>query len=231
MKLPLTGYGLRELILFPLLIAVLAVTCWYVWPGGRPWCQLIFGLLLLMVLAFFRDPPRRIPDESDILLAPADGKITDIGEFDEVEFIPGKIQRIGIFLSIADVHINRAPCAGEVGYVQAHPGKCYNAMRSDMASQYNRANCVGIRCPDHPAGMVLVKQITGVIARRIVCRVNPGDVLSAGNRFGMIKFGSRTELYLPVNNQAKIMVKKGDIVRAGTTILVRYDAGNRQKSS
>jgi len=224
MRLPLTGYGLRELILFPLLLVSLAVMCWYVWPDGRPWCQMMSGVLLLAVLAFFRDPPRRIPDDPGILLAPADGKITDIGEFDEKEFIQGKVQRIGIFLSVADVHINRASCAGEIGYVQAHPGKCYNALKSDMASQHNQANCVGILCPDHPAGTVMIKQITGAIARRIVCRVKPGDVLAAGDRFGMIKFGSRTELFLPVNDQAKIKVKKGDIVRAGTTILVHYDS-------
>ncbi|KPK77576.1 MAG: hypothetical protein AMJ79_02735 [Phycisphaerae bacterium SM23_30] len=228
MKIPLTGYGLRELILFPTLLLAAGIVSWFAWSAGRPWCQIAAAILGLGVLAFFRDPPRQVLNDQDVLLAPADGIITDICEVEEPEFIKGSARRIGIFLSVLDVHINRTPCDGVVEYIRAHPGKCYNALRTRLASEKNKANCVGLHCPDHPAGMVMVKQITGVIARRIVCRCKPGDMLSAGERFGMIKFGSRTELFLPEDGRAQIMVKKGDKVRAGTTILVHYGSTKSQ---
>lgn len=228
MNIPLTRYGLRELIIFPALFISAGLVSWFAWPEGRPWPQGIAFLLLLGILAFFRDPQRQIPDEQGVLLAPADGKITDICQMTETEFIKGPARRIGIFLSITDVHINRTPCAGVVSYLKAHPGKCYNALKFEAASQHNQSHCLGLHCPDHPAGVVLVKQITGAIARRIVCKCKPGDKLEAGERFGMIKFGSRTELFLPEDDQAQVLVKKGDIVRGGCTILVRYSLDDAQ---
>jgi len=222
MKLTLTTYGKPQLIVIPLVLLGLAGVVGQVWPGVSPGPQLVAGVLILAALAFFRDPHREIPDEKDILLAPADGKITDITEVEETEYIKGQVLRIGIFLSVFDVHINRAPCGGVVRYIQKHPGKCLNAMRAEAASAQNEANSVGIECPEHPVRMVMVKQITGAIARRIVCGCEVGDSLAAGERFGMIKFGSRTELFLPSDERAEILVKKGDTVRAGTTIMVRY---------
>jgi len=222
MRIPLTRYGLRELILLPILLAAMGVVFWDFLPITWPWVQIVLGLLWLCVTLFFRDPERIIPPEGNLLLAPADGKITDIVEVEEDRYIQGPTVRIGIFLSVLDVHINRSPCAGRVEHIHEQAGKCINAMRYEAASKQNRANSVGLNCGDHPAGKVLVKQITGAIARRIVCVVQVGDSLTGGERFGMIKFGSRTELYLPKAENAQVLVAKGDIVRAGATILVRY---------
>jgi len=223
MKTRITRYGIRE-IRIALIAAVLAgLVCWWLLPSLRPWCQLAAGLFLMLIAAFFRDPHREIPDAARVLLAPADGKVTDIVEVEEQEFLHGPAVRIGIFLSVFDAHINRTPCAGKVGYVKEHPGRCLNALRFEAASAQNQANCVGLNCTDHPARMVMVKQITGAIARRIVCSCRVGDELTAGERFGMIKFGSRTELFMPIDERLKVVVEKGATVRAGETILVRYD--------
>lgn len=226
MTTPFTRYGLRELILVPSVLLLAALACWRIWPDASPWPQLAAALGILAVLAFFRDPHRTVPpNSSDVLLAPADGQVTDIIQVREDEFLRDQVWRIGIFLSVANVHINRSPCAGQVAYVQQHPGKCYNALRSQAASLHNRSASVGLKCLDHPAGNLLVKQITGAIARRIVTAVSPGDRLAAGQRFGMIKFGSRTELYFHCPSESQIIVKKGDKVRAGVTVLVDYSAG------
>ncbi len=230
MKLTLTPYGKPQLIVMPLILLGLAGVAGQVWPWASPVPQLAAAVLILAVLAFFRDPHREIPAEKDILLSPADGKVTDITFPDENEYLQRPAIRIGIFLSVFDVHINRAPCRGTVKYIKHHPGKCLNALRSEAASAENEANSVGMECPEHPAGMILVKQITGAIARRIVCGCGVGDDLAAGERYGMIKFGSRTELYLPRDEKAQILVKKGDVVRAGKTLMVRYqldDNSNR----
>ncbi len=222
MNIPLTRYGLRELILFPMIFILLAVVFYVVLPGWRPWPQLLAFVLIISVCAFFRDPLRQVPQEKNILLAPADGKITDIIEMEETEYIKGRARRIGIFLSVLDVHINRAPCEGKVEYIQEREGKCLNAMRAAAASEQNQSNTLGMLCLGHPVGKVMVKQITGAIARRIVCACRTGSKLEAGERFGMIKFGSRTELFFPVDSRASIQVKAGDTVRAGQTVLVRY---------
>lgn len=223
MKTRITRYGIREVCIVLVAAVVAGIVCWWLLPSLRPWCQLAAGLFFILIAAFFRDPERDIPDAAKVLLAPADGKVTDIVEVDEQEFLHGRAIRIGIFLSVFDVHINRTPCAGKVGYVKEHPGKCLNAMRSQAASGQNQANCVGLNCTEHPAGMVMVKQITGAIARRIVCACGVGDELTAGEQFGMIKFGSRTELFMPIDERLKVVVQKGTTVRAGKTILVRYD--------
>lgn len=208
----------------PLALAALAGLLAWLWPAGVPWPQIVLGVLGVGVVLFFRDPERAVPDEPNALLAPADGQVTDILEVDDAPFLEGAAIRIGIFLSIFDVHINRAPCAGRVENIDRQPGRCINAMKYQDASRWNRACGVGMDCPDHPAGRVLVKQITGAIARRIVTAVAPGDALAAGQRFGMIKFGSRTELYLLRDPRARILVRPGDVVRAGRTVLVRYEA-------
>jgi len=218
MRIPITRYGWLQ-VAVALVLLVLGIAFFL---GKGNWIGLLMAAVALGVLAFFRDPERKIPAEANVLLAPADGKITDVGPAVENEFIHGQTMRIGIFLSVLDVHINRACCGGEVAYIQGHPGKCINAMRAAKASEYNRANCLGLNCPEHPAGKVMIKQITGVIARRIVCKCRVGNRLDAGQRYGMIKFGSRTELFFPVDERAEIMVKKGDTVRAGATIMVRY---------
>jgi len=223
MRIPITRYGLPQVVLVPLLIILVALLVFLLWPAGRPWSLVVGVAAAVGVLAFFRDPQRKIPEGANLLLAPADGKITDIIEVDQCEYLEGPALRIGIFLSVLDVHLNRSPCAGRVSYLKAHPGKCINAMRWHAASEQNQAQSLGIDCPDHPAGQVLVKQITGAIARRIVCECVLGEELSTGQRFGMIKLGSRTELFLPINSKARVLVEVGQTVRAGSSILVSYD--------
>lgn len=222
MRLPLCPYGRRELIAIPLVAFGLALLVVLLSPLTWLIPVLIASVVTLAGWAFFRDFERDIPTEAHILLAPADGKVTDVCEIAEPEFIKARAIRIGIFLSVFNVHVNRVPCSGQVRYIQEKPGKCLNALRSQEASEQNQATCLGLDCPEHPAGKIMVKQITGAIARRIVCAVNIADKLVAGQRYGMIKFGSRTELYLPLNSDAEILVQKGDVVRAGLTGMVRY---------
>ncbi len=182
-------------------------------------CILLAGAA---ILSFFRDPERRVPSENNVLVSPADGKITDITEVEEHEFFDGPVMRIGIFLSVFNAHINRAPCKGKVSWKHEKPGLCLNALKSELASQKNQSCSIGMDCPDHPAGKVVVKQITGAIARRIVCECSEGSELLTGERYGMIKFGSRTELFIPKSKAADIIVKAGDKVKAGETIMVKY---------
>jgi len=222
MKMTITRYGMPQVVLAPLISLGAGVILGLLFPGGGYWPLITAAVLAVAVLGFFRDPYRQIPNDKNVLLAPADGKITDIVEINEPEFIAGRALRIGIFLSVFDVHINRMPCSGKVGYIRHQPGKCINAMRAEAASRQNQAVLMGLDCPGSPAGKVMVRQITGAIARRIVCACKTGDEFTAGQQYGMIKFGSRTELFLPVNEKAEIIVKPGQTVRAGSSIMVRY---------
>lgn len=166
------------------------------------------GLMLTVGVAlFFRDPERIIPQTPESIVSPADGRV--------MEIVPEntQTQRISIFLSLWDVHMNRAPYGGVVRSVVYTPGKFLAAYRPE-ASFVNEANTVTIA--DHGREFI-VKQIAGVLARRIVCRVRPGDTLEKGQRYGLIRFGSRTDLLLPAT--AEIAVQVGDTVRGGETIL------------
>jgi phosphatidylserine decarboxylase len=222
MRIPLTRYGLTPMIMILAITLATGGLCALFWPGAAPWPQLGCAILLGAGLAFFRDPQRSIPDAAEALLSPADGKITDITRMDENEFINGPACRIGIFLSVFDVHVNRSPCAGTVSYIHRHAGACHNALNYKLASSKNQAVSLGLDCPGHPAGKVKVKQITGAIARRIVCPCRAGQTLAAGERYGMIRFGSRAEVFVPDNPELDILVQPGDPVRGGLTVLARY---------
>ena len=163
--------------------------------------------LTVGVALFFRDPERSIPQTPETIVSPADGRV--------MEIVPENAQtrRISIFLSLWDVHINRAPYGGIVQSVVYTPGKFLAAYRQE-ASWVNEANTVTIA--DHGREFI-VKQIAGVLARRIVCRVRPGDTLEKGQRYGLIRFGSRTDLLLPAT--AEVVVQVGDVVRGGETVL------------
>ena len=166
------------------------------------------GLVLTVGVAlFFRDPERSIPQTPETIVSPADGRV--------MEIVPENAQtrRISIFLSLWDVHINRAPYGGVVQSVVYTPGKFLAAYRQE-ASWVNEANTITIA--DHGREF-MVKQIAGILARRIVCRVRPGDTLEKGQRYGLIRFGSRTDLLLPAT--AEIAVQVGDVVRGGETVL------------
>ena len=174
-----------------------------------------FVLLCVCTVAFFRDPERAAPVGPNIIVAAADGTVMDILELDEKEVLKNKTRRVGIFLSIFDVHTNRAPIDARVIYRQQRSGLFLDARRPDC-SEKNQSMTWGF---ENPRVTIVVRQISGAIARRIVAWANVGDELKKGERFGMIRFGSRTELYLPLN--AEVLVKVGDHVLGGSTIIAR----------
>jgi phosphatidylserine decarboxylase len=218
--IPLTKYGVRELLLATLLLGGAGAAIGFLLPPPWTWAAVLPGLLWLYVLAFFRDPNRTIPQDPDVFVSPADGVVTDITELDNVEYLGGPALRVGIFLSVFDVHVNRSPCAGTVEYLQYKAGEFLDA-RSTDATHRNECQAIGLSCPQWGGLKVLIRQIAGLIARRIVCPLKAGDTLAAGERFGMIKFGSRTELIVPRQAGFVPAVKVGDGVWGGSSILGR----------
>ena len=194
-----------------LILAAIGVAVWFV----SAWLSLIFLTLFLFTIAFFRDPNRPVPPGPNLIVAPADGRVRDIVELDEKEILKTKTRRVGIFLSIFDVHTNRAPIDGRIVYRQHHAGLCLDARDPDC-SEKNEAITWAF---ENSRGAIVVRQLTGAIARRIVAWANVGDELKKGQRFGMIRFGSRTELYLPLD--AEVLVKTGDHVSGGSTVIAR----------
>ncbi len=219
MRIPLTRYGLREILLiggcFALLVALAIVL-------GVLWLAVIPALGLAFVLYFFRDPTRRIPPEAGVVVAPADGKVVAITDLDHEEFIEAPAKRIDIFLAVYNVHVNRAPIAGEVAYIEHRDGPYLNAMNI-AAGAKNKATSVGIRADR--GFPYLVRQIVGAIARHIVTAAQVGDHLDRGERFGMLKFGSRTQLSIPADVPFTVEVEVGDIVKGGETVLGRIRPG------
>jgi phosphatidylserine decarboxylase len=204
MRLPVA----REGWLFILGPAVIAGGLWL---AGRRRLALPFAAASLASLGFFRDPEREVPAVPNAVLAPADGTVTEVVE-DADEFV-GPAVRVSIFLSPLDVHVNRAPIDGRVVRTVYTPGQFLAAYRPE-------AGTVNERCAVHLQGQtarVTVVQIAGVVARRIVCRVGAGDKLAAGQRFGMIRFGSRTDCYMPKSTEVR--VSPADRVTAGVTVI------------
>jgi phosphatidylserine decarboxylase len=216
--LPFARWGLWELNLlgWPLL----AIVALLIWLGGVwQWLAVAPAVLLFLIVYFFRDPPRRIPTEAGAIVAPADGKIVDVTPLDDYEFIGGPAVRVGVFLSIFNVHINRAPCDGRVIETHYQPGKFLNAMRPESATE-NESMWIGFESLDQPTRRFAVRQISGMFARRIVCKLRPGQTVERGAKFGMIKLGSRTELILPPD--AQVLVQVGDKIRAGRDVVARW---------
>ncbi|MGI8890783.1 MAG: phosphatidylserine decarboxylase [Chthoniobacterales bacterium] len=180
-----------------------------------PWLALLFIALIAYTFAFFRDPERAIPSDPDLVVAAADGVVVEIAELDETEVVKAPMRRVAIFLSVFDVHTNRAPFDGRVIYRQHHDGLCLDA-RNPECSVKNEAMTWAF---EHPRATLVVRQITGAIARRIVGWSAIGDELKKGERFGMIRFGSRTEVYLPLS--AEVLVKVGDRVAGGASAIAR----------
>jgi len=177
---------------------------------------LVLTPLWLLILFFFRDPERSIPAGEQLVLSPADGKIVDISTVHEPLFIQGPALRISIFMSITDVHVNRAPVTGTVQLVRHTPGKFLQAFRPE-ASDVNENILMGIQTGRGP---VLVKQIAGILARRCVNYAAVGDCLEKGQRFGLIRFSSRVDLLLSSNAQP--VVKLGEQVQAGSSVIAHW---------
>lgn len=201
----------RDAVPYLIVLAVLTVITY----GFLPWLALIPGILFLFVGFFFRNPPRTIPSDEGILVSPADGRIMEVSEIYEDRYLKSKAIRVSIFLSIFNVHLNRCPMDGTIGYRSYRPGKMLPAFKSHV-SEINEKNYVGI---ENGSFRILVNQITGFIARRIVCWVKLDDKVSRGDIFGLIKFGSCTEIIVPTN--VEIFVKKGDMVVGGETVIGR----------
>lgn len=215
-RLRLARWGLGELVIMgaPLLIATVLLAIWF-WP-----LAFVPGVVLVWLVSFFRDPARAVPTGSELVLAPADGRIAEVTELEHDEFVGGPAVRIGIFLSIFNVHINRSPLAARVIRLRYWPGKFLNALNPASAWQ-NESMWIGLEQDQPPHRRIVVRQIAGLFARRIVCDLRPGERLEPGAKFGMIKLGSRTELVVPAAGFTP-SVAVGQHVAAGTTVLGRY---------
>lgn len=192
------------------------------------WWALLPGLLSGALLSFYRDPPRRVPLDDRTLLSPADGKVMCVERRHGSDGCPRV--RIVIFLSVANVHVNRSPCRGRVADVRYRAGQFLNALRP-AATELNERSALTLEPPPPLPGPVEVTQIAGLLARRIVCAVRPGDALAQGQRFGMIKLGSQTELTVPDDPRWHVLVRAGQAVRGGLTPLLRFDDGDATDSA
>ena len=209
--------GLPTIIL-SLFISLILVMIGLILESG--WSYVLYlaavGLSGFM-LFFFRDPKRSVPENADeLLLAPADGKVITITDTNEPQYLKSDVRCISIFLSAFDVHVNRNPLSGTVEYLKYHPGKYLVAWHEKASSENERAE-FGVK---HPSGnRILYRQITGIMARRIVYKTKEGDQISAGERFGIMKFGSRMDILVPPD--LELTISEGDKTVAGETILAK----------
>lgn len=203
---------------YPFILAALFCII-VVWAVGLVWLEVLLVPLGIFVVAFFRDPERETPADKSAIVSPADGKVIKVEEIKDDKFLKAEALRICIFMNVFNVHVNRVPAAGRVVDVIYNPGKFFNASL-DKASVHNEQNAVIMEGPGNRR--FAFNQIAGLIARRIVCYAKPGMGYEKGQRFGLIRFGSRVDVYLPAKCKAK--VKVGDKVRAGSSILGCWDA-------
>ncbi len=178
---------------------------------------IFFGLLFIFHFFFFRDPERITPDEENLIIAPADGKIIKIETVREELYIKDEVQLVSIFMSVFNVHVNRIPLNGKIELVKHKKGQ-FLAAWADAAIEHNEQVLIGIHNDKY--GKILFAQIAGLIARRIICRLKEGDRVEKGERFGLIKYGSRVDLYLP--KQVSLKVQVGDAVKAGRSIIGEF---------
>ncbi len=207
----------REGIPFILIALAMAAAAYAGALARRSWplwlLAFVLTLLVLWVAYFFRDPERTGPRGDRVVISPADGKVIDIREVDEPAFLQGRAIRISVFMNVFNVHVNRYPVSGNVAYVHYNPGKFLNAA-ADKASLENEQSSVGVQTA---RGRVLFRQIAGLIARRIVTYSREGDDAVQGERMGLIRFGSRVDVFVPVGSTVK--VRLGEKPVAGTTVL------------
>jgi phosphatidylserine decarboxylase len=222
MHSPLTRYGLPQVAVYPLLAFLAMAVCFVFLKDARVLIpvEIVLFFVLLWMLSFFRDPARTVNNDETVLFSPADGTVTDIAIVDDSVLGKGAL-RIGMFLSIFNVHINRVPCSVRIEKVSYKKGEFINAFSAE-AGRVNESNDILMVRLAEPKDRLLVRQISGAIARHIVCEAVEGAEYKQGEKFGMIKFGSRTELYLAAGSNYEAVVKIGDKVRAGLTPLVTY---------
>jgi phosphatidylserine decarboxylase len=224
-RLPVARVGLAELFLLGggcFLLALVAALVY--WPVA-----VVPAALGLFVVSFFRNPRRRIPDAPGQVVSPADGKVVTIEELAHDDYVGGRAVLIGIFLSVFNVHMNRSPLAARVIGLTYRRGKFLNALRAASAQENEQ---VALRLEENaiPHRRLIVRQIAGAIARRIVCWSAPGDDLERGEVFGMIKLGSRTELVLPWEPGLRLRVAVGDRVRAGSSVMAEYGSETDERA-
>jgi phosphatidylserine decarboxylase len=214
--------GGGETILIILVIFALVVLLWLFLPGSLLVDVVLFiaALVAFVVLYFFRDPNRQIARQAGIVLSPGDGKIVSISREHESLYLQDTAVRVSIFLSVLDIHVQRVPIDGKVLRVDHKPGRFLQAFKPE-ASDVNEYIAMLL---ETSYGRVLVKQIAGILARRCVNYAEVGETVRMGDRFGLIKFSSRVDLFLPV--QAEILVKEGEQVYAGLTPLARLTVGD-----
>ena len=213
-----SSYGRREVAVFGTVFGAATVLLLVVFPPAA----VVPALGLFFTIFFFRDPRRAVPEGEGLLVAPADGRVVAVERTGEPEFLRCEALVVRIFLSVFDVHINRAPGAGRVEMTKYRPGRFLNALRKSAALA-NESNLIGFSAAGPGSRPVAGRQISGTIARRIVCAVKEGDHVDRGEKIGMIKFGSMTELYVPADAPFSVRVAVGDRVRAGTTVIGRFE--------
>ena len=194
------------------------VLLWWAWPGWTVALPIIGALLVTWLFVFFRDPVRDGPRGDALVISPADGKVISITPVTETMYLHGAATRISIFMNVVNVHVNRYPVSGEIEIVHYNPGE-FMVAHHEKASLLNEQASVGLR---GPRGRLLVRQIAGSIARRIVTDGNPGEQVVQGERMGMIRFGSRVDLFL--DPAVTIKVQLNDKVHAGLTVLAEMSA-------
>jgi len=201
----------RERMPFLIGVTVLTVAVAFLKVG---WLTILMVALALQVIWFFRDPNRIIPTGEGLIVSPADGKIIELSEAKEERFLNDRAIKVSIFLNLFDVHVNRIPCAGRIRAIRYQPGT-FLAADKDLASTQNEQNAILL---ETVSGVkVVFVQVAGLVARRIVCWVKEGDEVARGSRFGMIRFGSRTDLFLPPGTEVK--VRLGQKVKGGSSII------------
>jgi phosphatidylserine decarboxylase len=208
--------GLKIIYITTIILIILLITCYFFSNTYLKIITVLAGVIFIYNFYFFRDPERKIPLEDNIILSPADGTIIKIAEVEEPYYFKQKVTCVSIFLSIFNIHVNRIPISGKVDYFQYNRGKFLPAF-NDKASKDNEQTVIGIK---NSKVKILFKQIAGIIARRVVCNVKEGDSVTVGQRFGIIRYGSRVDIFLPENVELKI--KNRDKVKGGLTIIGKY---------
>ncbi|MBF0152534.1 MAG: phosphatidylserine decarboxylase family protein [Magnetococcales bacterium] len=212
MRIPIAREGWPFIAAFAVVAVVISRLCPTIWGDIPPW------LLTFWCVWFFRDPERATPQDADLLIAPADGRVIVVEEVAAAPLSGQPARKLSIFMNVFSVHVNRMPAAGRILRQVYHPGRFFNAALAKASTENERMELL----LETTAGLVVVVQVAGLVARRIVCRAGEGSQWSRGERFGLIRFGSRVDLYLPLSAQIPLTI--GDQTRAGETIVARLES-------